>query len=174
MAIHVRTYIARWQQVRAKRCRAGIFTAGVLVAGLAALPAWSAQNAETLSGAQQAAQAYVQATVHFDAGALANLLAASYHEISPIGEVDERARVLGFYPAAQQGKTPDVSAELTLWQQQQPIEGLVISSAKLTYKSVKDGSEYPLRVQFVLQQQDGKWRLLSSQYTPIRPKKAKS
>lgn len=157
---------------RYSRQGAGVFSACWFGACLLATSVQAATPA--LSEAQQAAEAYVQATVHFDADALPGLLAPTYQEISPVGDVDPRARVLGFYPAEQHGKTPDVTAELTDWQVQEPSAGIAVTSAKLTYRSLKDGSEYPLRVQFVLQKIQGHWRLLSSQYTPIRPKKAKS
>lgn len=123
--------------------------------------------------AEQAATQYVQATVTFDRAALEKLLAQTYQEISPIGEVDSRARVLGFYPATAKGNTPDVRAELSEWQSQTLQPGLVLSTAKLTYHFLKASRTRDLRVQFVSTEIEGRWQLVSSQYTPIQPKKPK-
>lgn len=123
--------------------------------------------------AEQAATSYVQATVAFDGAALEKLLAPTYQEISPIGEVDPRARVIGFYPAAAKGNPPDVRAELSDWHSQTLQSGLVISTAKLSYHFLKASKTRDLRVQFVSAEQQGRWQLLSTQYTPIQPKKPK-
>jgi hypothetical protein len=123
--------------------------------------------------AELTATNYVQATVAFDGAALEKLLAPAYQEISPIGEVDSRSRVIGFYPATAKGNSPDVRAELSEWQSQTLQPGLVLSTAKLTYHFLKTSKTRDLRVQFVSAEQQGRWQLVSTQYTPIQPKKTK-
>ena len=46
----------------------------------------------------------------FDQAALDRLLTADYIEVSPVGDVDERATVIGFYSADAKAKSPVVSS----------------------------------------------------------------
>ena len=46
----------------------------------------------------------------FDQAALDRLLTADYVEVSPVGDVDERTKVIGFYSADAKAKSPEVSS----------------------------------------------------------------
>jgi len=66
------------------------------------------------SSAERAVVAVVQqladAQRTFDQAALDRLLTADYVEVSPVGDVDERAKVIGFYSADAKAKSPEVSS----------------------------------------------------------------
>ena len=66
------------------------------------------------SSAERAVVAVVQqladAQRTFDQAALERLLTADYVEVSPVGDVDERAKVIGLYSADAKAKSPEVSS----------------------------------------------------------------
>jgi hypothetical protein len=100
---------------------------------------------------------------------LNDLLAQDYVEISPAGEVDPRADALSFYAPDKQVANPPTAAldEITT----RVYDHTAVTIARLTYQMKgPDGAEVArsMRCVFVTRIVDGKWKLVSTQYTPIR------
>lgn len=112
---------------------------------------------------------FVEAQRSFDVKQLDDLLAPDYVEISPLGEVDPRAKVLSFYaPDKKISDTPIA----TLDELATRLSGdHAITSARLTYTMKgPDGStmERSMRCVFVTRIVETRWKLVSTQYTPMR------
>jgi uncharacterized protein (TIGR02246 family) len=110
---------------------------------------------------------------NYDAAKLDEILAPDYVEISPAGEVDSRAKVLSFYApekkSARQGEL--VSYELDeITSRIYGDTAIVVARLPFTMKT-PDGQTMSraLRCTFVCRKARGKWRIVSAQYTGIRP-----
>ena len=117
----------------------------------------------------------VAAQQNFDAAALDKLLAADYVEVSPVGEVDERAKVIGFYaPAAKAAAGPAVT--ITVDEPQYRLRdntALVIVRESFQRKVGDQVRDMAMRASFTLRKEQGRWLIASAQYTGIRPPQAK-
>ena len=111
------------------------------------------------------------AQLAYDATSLDRLFTADYIEISPVGEVDPRDKVLGFYkpelrPPAGSGPTVDISEHsIRLYGQ------TAIVIVKLTFAMPDSAPSMPsrsMRGTFVCRKEKGGWKIASAQYTPIR------
>ena len=122
-------------------------------------------------------QAFIEVLLHtfvdaqrtFNLKQLDELLAADYVEISPAGEVDPRDKVLSFYAPDKKIADPPPAAldEITT----RVFDETAVSIARLTYlMKGPDGAAAPrsMRCVFVTRIVDRKWKLVSTQYTPIR------
>lgn len=116
---------------------------------------------------------FTAAQKNYDAGVLDEILAPDYVEISPAGEVDPRAKVLGFYApekkSARQGEL--VSYELDeITSRIYGDTAIIVARLPFTLKT-PDGQSVSraLRCMFVCRKTRGKWRIASAQYTSIRP-----
>jgi uncharacterized protein (TIGR02246 family) len=116
---------------------------------------------------------FTEAQKNYDAAKLDEILAPDYVEISPAGEVDPRAKVLGFYSpekkSARQGEL--VSYELDeITTRIYDDTAIVVARLPFTMKT-PDGQTMSraLRCTFVCRKTRGKWRIASAQYTGIRP-----
>ena len=114
-----------------------------------------------------------EAQKNYDAAKLDEILAPDYVEISPAGEVDPRAKVLGFYAperkSARQGEL--VSYELDeITSRIYGDTAIVVARLPFTMKT-PDGQSMTraLRCTFVCRKTRGKWRIASAHYTGIRP-----
>lgn len=122
---------------------------------------------QATAAAARLAQQYVDATSGFDQALLQQILAADFQEISPVGEVDSREKVISFYPPAAKAKAPPVTATLSELSSRLYADQLVISTAKITYSFDGSPQRRSMRVQFVSALQQGRWQLVSSQFTGI-------
>ncbi len=176
MSLFIQTFSRRTGGVfAAKRtvC-AGVFFASI-VSGTALAASTPTTQASThqvateqaTAAAARLAQQYVDATSGFDQALLQQILAADFQEISPVGEVDSREKVISFYPAAAKAKAPPVTATLSELNSQLYADQLVITTAKLTYTFDGTPHNRSMRVQFVSVLQQGRWQLVSSQFTGI-------
>ena len=110
------------------------------------------------------------AQVTFDRAALDRIFTSDYIEISPAGEFDPRAKVLGFYE-----KKPEASVVPALDVSEFSIRSygkFAIVIAKLTYLPPADAKGIParsMRATFVCRKENGGWKIASSQYTGVRP-----
>lgn len=103
--------------------------------------------------------AFVAAQRDFDQPALARLTTPDYVEVSPVGQVDSRAKMLAFYaPEHKQSAPPLVLTERTIRLHQKTA----IATARLA------AGRLVLRAVYVARRDGGTWRLLSAQFTPIR------
>ena len=120
----------------------------------------------------QQANALVAAQLAFDQPALERLLAPDYLEVSPVGELDTREEVIGFYsPAAKAAAGPQpLGATLDDVQTRLHGDAATLIARETIRMPAGDGTrDIAMRVQFQFRMLDGQWRLASTQYTGIRP-----
>ena len=109
------------------------------------------------------ADAFLAAQARLDTGALADLTAPDYVEISPIGEVDPRARMLSFYtPDKKRPVPPTTVAERTI---------RVLGDTGIVTQRLSFGPA-AVRAVYIARRTTGSWKLVSLQFTPIRTPKA--
>lgn len=112
---------------------------------------------------------FLAAEQAYDPAALAQLTDERYVEISPRGEVDERARFLGFYQPAQRRDGPPLRVSE---EQVRVLGATALDILTLTYTLPgPDGTArtYAVRATFVAHRGVGGWRLVGAQYTAILP-----
>ena len=116
-------------------------------------------------------QAFSDARDRFDAKALDGLLTPDYVEVSPRGEIDRRAAVLGFYAADKALPVP----AMTRGTQDARIHNdtaIVIGSVSYTVPTPTGGTvERTVRVTYVERRVGGRWLMASTQYTGVQPSK---
>ncbi len=122
-----------------------------------------------------AAQAVVDAQIRFDLKALEALLAPDYVEVSPVGDVDERAEVLSFY-------TPEARNQM-LAAGMEPLsnkidetrirvygdQAIVIAKDTAELKVNGVAEQRAMRMLFHFRKLGGKWLLQTMQATWLRP-----
>ena len=144
----------------------------VLMAGSSQVRAADTATEQQL---HDATQAVLDAQSTFDQPALDALLAPGYLEISPIGDVDERAEVLSFYSADAKAKETaggmlplsSLASDMNV-----RIDGdhaIVIALDTVRIKVGEAEREVAMRLAFHFRHIDGKWLLQTAQYTPQRP-----
>lgn len=118
-------------------------------------------------------QRLIAAQTAFDQKELEAVLAPDFVEISPRGDVDDRAKVIGFYSPeakAKSGTAPivvDISEESV-----RNYGSFAIATIKLTYTlKMPDGQSAAriLRGAYFARSLNGAWKLSSAQYTPMPP-----
>jgi uncharacterized protein (TIGR02246 family) len=114
-----------------------------------------------------------EAQKNYDAAKLDEILAPDYIEVSPAGEVDSRAKVLGFYAPERKSARGGEMVSYGLDEITSRIYGdtaIVVARLPFTIKT-PDGQNVTraLRCTFVCRKARGKWRIASAQYTGIRP-----
>jgi ketosteroid isomerase-like protein len=134
------------------------------VALLAAASAASAQDAAILALVDR----FEEARLRFDPVALAATLAPDYEEISPVGTVDPRAAVLGFYAPAARRPGPAMTADETVVR----ARGDTALVTRRQSIALPGGTTRSIRVRYVARRHGGRWQLVSAQYTPIPPARA--
>lgn len=112
---------------------------------------------------------FTDAQARQDASVLRELTSARYVEISPLGDVDPREKMLGFYTGGPNATPPVVSVEepsVTL------LGDTAVMRARLHFTVSKGGQSrnFDMRTSYVAHKEDGRWKLVSLQATPIRPK----
>lgn len=114
-------------------------------------------------------RAFRAAEQAYDPAALARLTDERYVEISPRGEVDERARFLGFYQPAQRREWPPMSVSE---EQIRVLGTTALDVLRLTYTlpgPAGTSRTQAVRATFVAQHGAVGWRLVGAQYTAIVP-----
>jgi uncharacterized protein (TIGR02246 family) len=115
----------------------------------------------------------VDAQAGYDAAALDRLLTADYVEVSPLGEVDARDRVLGFYRPELKPPPEKMTASMDVTDFSQRTYGdTAVVIVRIDATITSDGKQLPprsLRATFVCRRVAGGWRMASAQYTTIRP-----
>lgn len=115
-------------------------------------------------------QRHAQAQNNFDQATLKAITAENYVEISPVGEVDGREKMLSFYAPGQMRPSPQLQVD-------EPVVRLLgdtaLISARLSYRLNQDGSAraFAMRAGYVARLSGNEWLLVSAQYTGIRPAK---
>ena len=108
---------------------------------------------------------FTRAQQGFDQPTLAKLTEESYIEISPLGEVDPRAKMLGFYAPEKKTAVPPLATLSELDVRVYGDAGVVI--AKLHWDL--PGRAVEMRTTFVAHHGSEGWKLVSTAYTGIRP-----
>jgi ketosteroid isomerase-like protein len=114
-------------------------------------------------------QRFTEAQQKMDVPALKALTAENYVEVSPLGEVDMREKMLTFYVRDEKQVPPAMTVEdITT----RLLGDTAVVVAKVSYTSVIEGQSrtFSLRSTFVAEKLGGVWKLVSAHYTPIRPK----
>lgn len=147
-----------------RRCCNTLYITGAL----ACLSITVVHGATPAQSVSELVQRFTTAQGAFDRAALEALTAENYIEISPLGEIDPRAKMLSFYVKHDDKPLPAITVdEIT----PRVLGNTAIVLAKVSYAMTVGGQTRTsaLRSSFVAQQQDGAWKLVSAQYTPIRP-----
>lgn len=114
---------------------------------------------------------HVAAQASFDTATLAAITADNYAEVSPLGEVDPREKMLAFYAPEKKTVTPDIAVEEPFVR----VDGdTAVLIAKLAVSVAgPDGQrrQMALRASYVAKKAATGWKLLSAQYTGIAPKR---
>ena len=119
---------------------------------------------------QRLIDAFTKAQRDFDQARLRALTTDGYVEISPIGEVDPRDKMLGFYAPANKVDAPamtlsDISVRMV-------GRDTAVAITTIFYSvPTKDGPRtVSMRAVFVAAHEGRSWKLGSAQYTPVRTK----
>ena len=138
----------------------------VSLASTVVAPVYAADAANPLT---ELVQRFTAAQTAMDVPQLAALTADNYVEISPLGDVDPRDKMLGFYK--KDDKRPPLPAvaldEVTTRQ----FGDTAVVTAKLSFTRTVGGQarSVSMRAGYVAVKTGGSWKLVSSQYTPMRP-----
>ncbi|WP_267397240.1 MULTISPECIES: DUF4440 domain-containing protein [unclassified Sphingomonas] len=114
-------------------------------------------------------QSAIQAERTFDPGALAAVLAPDYIEVSPVGEVDRRKAVLGFYDPANRRNAPLVTINDPVTRRDGSNAIAIVQLAFSSQDSTPPRPPMLMRATFVMRRESTKWLIASAQFTPIRP-----
>ncbi len=132
-----------------------------IIAGCSSVPAVSPGSSADL---EALARAYVQAQFSFDQQAIRDLTAPTFVEISPKGEVDERDKVISFYAPEKRTNAPSYTisnAKVRTTNDTAVVTQTITIGESPRTISLSQG----LTAAYVR----GKWKITSSQTTPIPP-----
>ena len=147
------------------RAVAGRLLLASVVLGSASVAAQDTRGADS-AGAVELVQRFLDAQSHYDVPSLRALTSEQFVEISPLGEVDPRDKMLGFYVK----DAPPAPPPLTIDERQVRVLGdSAIVTVKLTLNI--NGQPRSLRSNFVAHKEGAQWKLVSAQHTPMRPAK---
>ncbi len=108
---------------------------------------------------------FLEAQRNFDLPAIRAMTAENYVEVSPAGELDSREKMLGFYAPDKKTQAPPMTVENELTR---VFGDVAIQTVKLTY-TMGEARKMSLRATLVAHKRGGEWKMVSAQYTGIRP-----
>lgn len=115
--------------------------------------------------------AYVKATINYDAVALDNMLDKDYLEVSPLGELDLRPAVIGFYkvPVDQRGPTPKFFS-VEEFSVRFPARNVAVAVYREDIEIERQAKTMKLSMRgtTVLVQRHGHWLLYSNHFNGVR------
>jgi ketosteroid isomerase-like protein len=157
------------------RARVAAVLGLTLAAGLAApRAAERGQGAPAADAVSAEVRRYFEAVQRNDAASLDSLLAQDYVEVSPLGQVDKRAQVIGFYRTAAKAQTGQVSElgdvaidDLSVRLYGDVAVAIVRESFKM--KVAGEAVARPMRSTLVWHKSGDGWKLVSSHHTTVRP-----
>jgi ketosteroid isomerase-like protein len=114
-----------------------------------------------------------EAQMNYDVARLAECLSEDYLEVSPAGDADPRAKVLGFYTPEEKTKNAARGELLSREFAEVSIrfyDKIAIVTARMPFvmKVGEQKHERSFRCTFVCRKSKGKWLIVSSHYTGIR------
>lgn len=132
-----------------------------------------AQSNKDDAAIQTVIQKLVTAQTQFDQKTIDALLAPDYIEISPLGEVDPRDKVIGFYAADQEPDPSKMTAAVDVTEYSIRSYGnFAVAIARFNYLMTAEGKPLPprsIRAMIVLRKVNADWKIVSTQFTGIRP-----
>lgn len=145
-------------------------------AGLAAVAitlVWSAALAKSQATNQDAAliglvDSFARAQREYDQPKLKALTTPDYVEVSPVGDVDARDEMLGFYAPDKKRASPELVISERLIKRQGDS---AVVLAKLSFAAPGPGGvarTVAMRASFVARRTGRIWRLAAAHYTPVR------
>lgn len=140
------------------------FSCLLLAVVMTALPS-IAFAGDGAASAEKAARRYFAAEAQFDLDALESVLDPQFVEISPLGEVDERDKVLSFYTPDQKVATPPMRFDPYVVRQHGDF---AVMSTRATVDI--GGQTRAITIGLTARRDADGWKLLSAQYTAFRPK----
>lgn len=112
------------------------------------------------------------AQMAYNAAALDKILTSDYIEVSPAGEFDPRAKVLGFYTPKAKADAGSISTSLEVTDYSIRLyDKFAIAIVRLNYTIVNEGQPLPprsMRAMVIFRKERGSWKIASAQYTGIR------
>ena len=118
----------------------------------------------------------IDAQIAFSPERLDKIFADDYIEISPLGEVDDRAKTLGFYEPKLKPEKLSTTVKFEDVSVRNYGEFAIVIS-RIDYMITMDGKDLSprsMRLTLACRNINGNWKISSSQYTAIRPKKPQS
>ena len=117
---------------------------------------------------------YFDAVRRNDAAELDGIFSPDYVEVSPLGQVDKRAQVVGFYQVASRAQTgqPSELADVTVDDLVVSVYGdvaVVIAGESFKMSVAGKPVARPVRSTLVWHRRAGVWTLVASHHTAIRP-----
>lgn len=125
---------------------------------------------ETVAQLTGLLQRHADAQSGFNVDELKAVTADNYVEVSPAGELDPREKMLGFYTVDKKKPGPAIKVEEPVIRMLGDAAAVVV--AKLNYSmATPDGQtrQFAMRATYVAGRVGGVWKLVSAQYTGIRP-----
>jgi uncharacterized protein (TIGR02246 family) len=145
-----------------------VLAAVIAAAAIGSVSGQSKQAAALRSLVQKMADAQA----NYDPKTLDEVFASDYVEVSPVGEVDDRAKVIGFYKP--ESKPPADKMSLTIAAKDFSIRDYgkyAIVIVRFEYLIVSGGKPSPprsIRSTIVCRKEKDVWKIASAQYTGIR------
>ena len=147
----------------------GLLTLFALVLSSSAGPAVARDDQALDARVVALIQAFSEARSRFDAKALDALLSPDYVEISPIGEIDRREAVLGFYAGDKARPSPPMTLS-TQDVRRYTDTAIVIGSVTYVVPAPNGATvERTLRATYVERWGGGRWQMASAQFTGVQP-----
>ncbi len=134
---------------------------------LIAAPA-QAQTSDRDAALASLLDSFTRAQREYDQPKLEALTTPDYAEVSPVGDVDTREEMLGFYTPDKKQPAPKLAISERLVRLQGNV---AIILARLSFDAPGPGGTartVAMRASFVARRTGRTWRLASAQYTPIR------
>ena len=116
-------------------------------------------------------QAYTEAQRDFEPSKIDAIVTRDFYEVSPLGEVDPREKVLGFYLPANKRDAPTMEVSEPSIQMHGNTGTILVKLSGTVAVPNAEKRSFSLRVGYVAVNEGGKWKLASAQYTGIRPPK---
>lgn len=145
----------------------GGLTAMVIAALWYAAPARSQQAGDD-TALIEIVDSFTQAQRNYDPAALTRLPTPDYGEVSPVGDVDTRDEVLGFYVPEKKRAAPALMISERLVRRDGNDAVIVV---KLGFVAPGPGGTtrtVAMRASFVARRTGRIWRLATAHYTPLR------
>ena len=134
--------------------------------------AFAQDNAKDEVALKSLVDKMIAAQSAFDAKELNSIFTPDYIEISPLGEFDPRAKVLGFYTPEAKKALGSTSYQVKAVDHSIRVYGkLAVVIVQQNIETSIDGKAQPtrsMRTTLVCRKEGGEWRIASTQYTGIR------